>query len=65
MVIVEAVAKINSVTTWVGTKLAAFLSNSLRSAPSSDYTESILATFTWTGRAHVLQVLGSDSRLLD
>lgn len=36
MVMVEAVAKMNSVTTSVGMKLAAFLSSSLRRAPSSD-----------------------------
>jgi hypothetical protein len=36
-VMVEAVAKMNSVTTSVGMKLAAFLSSSLRRAPSSDY----------------------------
>ncbi len=37
MVMVEAVAKMNSVTTSVGIKLAALLSSSLRRAPSSDY----------------------------
>jgi hypothetical protein len=34
---VEAVAKTNSVTISVGMKLDAFLSSSLRRAPSSDY----------------------------
>jgi hypothetical protein len=40
---VEATAKTNSVTIHEGIKLAAFLSSSFRSAPSSDCTNSILA----------------------
>ena len=43
IVIVEAAAKTNSVTTCVGIKLAAFLSTSLRRAPSRDYITSALA----------------------
>lgn len=38
MVMVEAVAKMNSVTMSVGIKLEAFFSNSLHKAPSSDCT---------------------------
>ena len=43
MVTVEAAAKTNSVTISEGMRLDAFLSNSLRSAPSRDCIKSILA----------------------